>query len=481
MDAGSPLRAKKPHKMGHKCPIFEINLGASLYCLIFQCYGYTINGTEIAYIIDMEKITRSKLLKNTKEELIALGKSLKNLRLKLSQSKDDMIGMILDAIEEDEFPSKKAPAAKTGKPAAKEALEKPAKVKTVKPAAKKEAVKAGPKTEPKATPAATPAPRAAFSPKAQKATFKEGVKIPSAPRTGSDEEAVEESKYHVANGQGYLESAELPDSYRDNRIVLLARDPYWAHSFWDLAPWKPEDTARNHKLDLAQFNIALRIYDVTDVEFNGVNAHKWFDLDVNTIKASWYVNVPEDNRCYLAEIGLKNRRGDFYMMARSNVIRVPRASVSNRVDEEWMVADEEFWKMYALSGGFKTRSGASAELVQEMQQRLSGETSSGAISSFGGSIRPRRAAEERFRFVLDCELIVYGATEPDAKVTLMGHHMPLRPDGTFSARFALPDGLQALEAKAVSASGTFEKTITPTVTRSTTVLQDGTLERKTEE
>jgi len=37
-------------------------------------------------------------------------------------------------------------------------------------------------------------------------------------------------------------------------------------------------------------------------------------------------------------------------------------------------------------------------------------------------------------------VIIYGATEPGAKVTLGGHEIKLRSDGSFSYRFALPDG-----------------------------------------
>jgi hypothetical protein len=59
-----------------------------------------------------------------------------------------------------------------------------------------------------------------------------------------------------------------------------------------------------------------------------------------------------------------------------------------------------------------------------------------------------------FWFNVNAELIVYGATEPGAKVTLGGHEIKLRPDGTFSYRFALPDGQYDLPAVAVSADGT---------------------------
>jgi hypothetical protein len=72
------------------------------------------------------------------------------------------------------------------------------------------------------------------------------------------------------------------------------------------------------------------------------------------------------------------------------------------------------------------------------------------ISSPGGGEFPRA---HKFWFKVNAELIIYGATEPDAKVTIGERLIKLRPDGTFSFRFALPDGRYQLPAKAVSGDG----------------------------
>ena len=69
--------------------------------------------------------------------------------------------------------------------------------------------------------------------------------------------------------------------------------------------------------------------------------------------------------------------------------------------------------------------------------------------------------------MVNTELIVYGATEPDAKVTVSGKEIALRPDGTFSLRFSLPDGKQIIPVKAVSADSLDERVITPVVTKET--------------
>ncbi len=68
---------------------------------------------------------------------------------------------------------------------------------------------------------------------------------------------------------------------------------------------------------------------------------------------------------------------------------------------------------------------------------------------------------------MDCELIVYGATEANAKVTLQVKPVNLRPDGTFTFRFWLPDGKQCIPVKAVSVDSSEERIITPIVTRET--------------
>ena len=63
------------------------------------------------------------------------------------------------------------------------------------------------------------------------------------------------------------------------------------------------------------------------------------------------------------------------------------------------------------------------------------------------------APEQNFWFKVNADLVIYGATEPDAQVTIGGRPIRLRPDGTFSYRFALPDGFYPLPISATAAHG----------------------------
>jgi len=104
----------------------------------------------------------------------------------------------------------------------------------------------------------------------------------------------------------------------------------------------------------------------------------------------------------------------------------------------------------------------SLEITELIRRKLAHEISSLGASQFGissagvSSLSSPFGGMEKakgFWFNVNAELIIYGATEPDAKVTLGGHEIKLRPDGSFSYRFSLPDGKYDMPAVAVSADG----------------------------
>ncbi|QIR41271.1 DUF4912 domain-containing protein [Tolypothrix sp. PCC 7910] len=64
-----------------------------------------------------------------------------------------------------------------------------------------------------------------------------------------------------------------------------------------------------------------------------------------------------------------------------------------------------------------------------------------------------------FWFVADAELIIHGATEPNATVTIAGHNIKLKPDGTFHLRIPFSDSLIDYLMTANSANGEQTQTI----------------------
>ena len=62
-------------------------------------------------------------------------------------------------------------------------------------------------------------------------------------------------------------------------------------------------------------------------------------------------------------------------------------------------------------------------------------------------------------------MIVYGATEPDAKVKFMGQEIRLTQDGTFRVRMVLPDTTIEFPVDATSADGEQKRGVKPVVQR----------------
>ena len=113
----------------------------------------------------------------------------------------------------------------------------------------------------------------------------------------------------------------------------------------------------------------------------------------------------------------------------------------------------------------------SLEITELIRRRLAQEISSLGVSSLSSPFGGREQARG-FWFNVNAELIIYGATEPGAKVTLGGHEIKLRSDGSFSYRFALPDGKYDLPAVAVSADGTDARAADLKFSRQTEYLGD---------
>ena len=79
--------------------------------------------------------------------------------------------------------------------------------------------------------------------------------------------------------------------------------------------------------------------------------------------------------------------------------------------------------------------------------------------------------QDQLQFAVDAEIIVYGAANRDAHVTLQGEPVQLRNDGTFAVRLSLPDRRQVIPIVASSYDGVEQRTTILAVERNTKVLE----------
>ena len=254
---------------------------------------------------------------------------------------------------------------------------------------------------------------------------------------------------------------ELPSFYGQDKIILQVRDPRWLHAYWEIREETIQGLKSKLGADFYRAKKVLRVYDVTNIIFNGSNANRFFDIQINDFANSWYVDTAGPGRSWCVDLGLMLVDGRFITILRSNIVQTPLDGPSWVTDEEWMIPDEMFARLYGMGFGL----GKSSPVGGAWQERIKqGLFSSGLSSS---PVKKEIKETRDFWLKVDCELIVYGATEASALVTVQGVPIKLRPDGTFTLRYYLPDGKQIIPVKATSADKLDERAITPTVTRET--------------
>jgi hypothetical protein len=347
------------------------------------------------------------------------------------------------------------------------------------------------------------------------------------------------SEYKPEELQGVDEGLpELPESHGDNRIVLLPRDPAWLFAYWNLTyEYKEAARAAGGRV------LALRLFDVTDVEFDGSNAHAGYEHECAEWARSWYLPVPAPGREYIVEIGYRGGE-EWYPLARSKRVAVPSDQPSTWVQSEFVTIgfDEDLrevrdrlpdslgpadaptalpvpqtifddgdlrilvggpffnpsgvpgWPLFShalmagelagslqlpgslgqLPGSLGQLPGSLGQLPGSLGQLPPGHLAGslgyrpgvplGAPGALGTELDGRIAAGEPVTLenatqpMLQAavELVVSGRSYPGTEISIAGRPIPVGPDGAFSLRVSVPEGLRDLpiEARAVASGVT---------------------------
>ena len=321
---------------------------------------------------------------------------------------------------------------------------------------------------------------------------------------------------------------DLPSGYGESRIVLMPRDPQWAYTYWDIPNSHKEELRRQ-----GGARLALRFYDVTDIDMNYQAPHSLQQYECDEMAREWYLPIPVSDRDYAIEIGYLCNDGRWLLLARSAQVHIPPVYPSDWIEDHFMTvgwdqdlrgttiktlthptkrvetaygSNELYEEIFGMAESAEAQRVAGS-LFGSMQHvpgsavssfampvssyvfpsgvgmwagevpTMSGLTMSGAgFSASAPPIRPRE-----FWLVADAELIVYGATEPDATVTVGGKPIKLNSDGTFRFQMSFQDGLIDYPIFAVAADGEQNRAIHMKFNRETPYRRTNTKEDAVEE
>jgi hypothetical protein len=254
-----------------------------------------------------------------------------------------------------------------------------------------------------------------------------------------------------------------------DRILLAVSNPYWLNAYWELSSHSVQRAEAALKQDWHGARLIIRLFDVTSQDTTSTSETPVKDIVIHGPGNNWYIDVAQPPRMYRADIGYVSRRGDFYVLARSNVVTPPKAGVGESADAlepGWDEGDAK-WKaerILAMSTGFE--SSGSPELRELFEERLGRSLGPPKETAFGTGATPPGSVK-KFFFEIDAKLIVFGRTDPTAHLTLNNDPIKLNSDGSFRMMFNLPDSRQIIPAVAASADGVEERTIVLAVERNT--------------
>lgn len=288
-----------------------------------------------------------------------------------------------------------------------------------------------------------------------------------------------------------LLAGELPPEYGVDRLVAIPKDPEWTHLYWELS----EQTRQ--EMPNAEGVLRLRGFDTTGLYFDGTNAPVALDIEVAPFARSWYAKLPYQGRVYTFEYGWITPQGEWRGVARSQPVGFEPGMANVGNQEEWIsIASEE---LFRAAAGLGDGEGIQ-DLIRKLRERSEGSHVMGGaawLTSFGsgmgrmelapsswapssaeflqlpsswsnssvgsqvhwsglssGEFQPPKNRQKDFWLWVETELVLYGATEPDAQVTLMGQPLKLNPDGTFRVKFPFPHGTELkMDVRAVDRTG----------------------------
>src|SRR5262249_46318334 len=176
---------------------------------------------------------------------------------------------------------------------------------------------------------------------------------------------------------------DLPAGYGKDRIIVMVRDPYWLHCYWELTRHAIQRAEAALGQEWHTAKPILRLLDVSSQDTTSTAESTIRATHTPGGSKSWSATANNPPRSSRVDIGYVARSGRFYVLARSNVVTTPRAGVSDIIDENWADIDQKKAdRIYAMSGGFDPTA-SSLELKQMFEERLRRPLGSPAITSFG--------------------------------------------------------------------------------------------------
>ncbi len=257
---------------------------------------------------------------------------------------------------------------------------------------------------------------------------------------------------------------------RRDRIVLMVRDSYWLHAYWEVGRASVERVRAAMSEFWHTARPVLRLLEVDGGPTTSTAERVVREIEVHGGVHNWYIDVVDPPKSFRVDLGYLAANGRFHSVVRSNSVTTPRPGASDALDQNWKDVARDFEKVYALSGGYNEELDC-GDLKELFEERLNRSMDSPLNNKYGVGADTASGRRAAFEFDVDAELIIFGQTRPDAHVSLAGQPVRVRNDGSFAVRKSMPERRQVLPVVAGSRDGLEQRTIILAIERNTKVME----------
>jgi hypothetical protein len=299
-----------------------------------------------------------------------------------------------------------------------------------------------------------------------------GHPSPNKPKSSTDPRVLEKIRqdHHQREMFRDLAANSNPSGRRSgqrDRVVLLVRDPYWLHIYWEIT---------RHSVQRAHVALAdcwhdaqptLRILSLDGDGVSNALENVYRDVGIHGGVNNWYVDVANPPGSFRAVLGYKLSDGRFHPIAKSNTVTTPLPSGNGGLDAHWAEIAKDYERIYTRSGGNQLDANPS-DLREVFEEKLRRPMVEPMFARFGGALSFDR---EGLPFDVEVEMVVFGMTDPKASVNIGGEPVKVRPDGSFAVSFTMPDRRQVIPVVASSRDGARQRTTVLAIERNTKVME----------
>lgn len=271
--------------------------------------------------------------------------------------------------------------------------------------------------------------------------------------------------------------AYLPDAnedIQDESLSVKIIDPYWLHVTWCI---------RRRSLERAKAAMGQLWYDAKPIlrvtilsdgdAGTGARYRHERDILIHGLVNHWFVAVKNPPATYQIEIGYLAKQR-FFSLLKGNVVSTPQVRSALRYEESTDVS----W-MHAC--GLQP---AQTPNWSPSNHHLSKKWASRIHSLF--TVEPGEEEQEKnvknafveYPFRIETEMVIYGSTSPDSRVTVDQEWVAVQPDGTFMLRIDIPEqGKQVMTVDSINRKES--RKIILSLERTTTILKPQKLDTGT--